>query len=495
MVLLQEVIESKPPRRKWALLVAGSQGYINYRHQADICNAYQLLRGGGLQDENIVTIMYDDVAYHQINPRPGTLINSSSGIDVYNGVPRDYVGETVNVDNLLDVFLARNQIALAAEGSGKMIDSGPEDTIFIYILGHGAPQKLFMPNGEVLDAETLQAAINLKFQQGHYKNILIFVESCYSGSMFYEILQPGMNVYAITACNPLESSYGHYFPMDGENGQPPGYKICLGDIFTSCWIERCRKEDMTTETLNRHYELVRECSLRIGKQTSPNYIQHVTQFGDLESLGNQTMATYIGGGSARKSQLAEVESVKAIKQAGLQREVELKKALSRTEKLKAEHLSKASVEYDVQVQEATCEVCKKQKQAEAVLFGKQNSVEAQKLAAEAQFFAQQQAADGELYAKKKEAEGMVAAAEAQGVYIQSLLKEFDGNYASLRDYLMISGGMFQEVAKINAGAVQGLQPKISIWTNGDGSSAGNGSPTEGGLATGVMKEIAKVYKT
>ncbi|KAI3922810.1 hypothetical protein MKW98_006941 [Papaver atlanticum] len=426
--ILQEVKESKPTGRKWALLVAGAQGYSNYRHQANICNAYQLLRGGGLLDENIVTMMYDDVAYHQMNPRPGTLINSSSGIDVYNGVPRDYVGEAVNVDNLLDVFLGRNQIALAAEGSSKMIDSGPEATIFIYISTHGAPQKLFMPNGEVLDADTLQAAINLKFQQEHYKSILIFVESCYSGSMFYEILQPGMNVYAITACNPLESSYAYYCPVNGARRQFKNWKINFSKLYTA-----------------------RDTIWRSGIPRKPD-------------------------------------------DAELQREVELKKALSQTEKLKAEYLSKASVEYDVQVQEANCELCKKQKQAEAVLFGKQNSVEAQKLAAEAQFFAQQQAADGELYTKMKEAEGMVAAAEPQGVNIQRLLQEFDGNDTSLRDYLMISGGMFQEVAKINASAVQSLQPMISIWTNGDGSSAGNGSPTEDGLATGAMKEIAKVYK-
>lgn len=26
----------------WALLVAGSKGFMNYRHQADICHAYQV---------------------------------------------------------------------------------------------------------------------------------------------------------------------------------------------------------------------------------------------------------------------------------------------------------------------------------------------------------------------------------------------------------------------------------------------------------------------
>ncbi|MCL7024352.1 hypothetical protein MKW94_011845 [Papaver nudicaule] len=211
---------------------------------------------------------------------------------------------------------------------------------------------------------------------------------------------------------------------------------------------------------------------------------------------NMKLATQKAGW-AQSAEMAQVESVKAvaIKEAELQREVELKNALTRTEKLKAEFLSKASVEYDVKVQEANWELYKKQKQAEAVLFEKQKAADAQKLVAEAQFFAKQQAADGELYAKKKEAEGIVSVAKSQGVYVQTLLQEFDGNYPQLRDYMMINGGMFQEVAKINASAVQGLQPKISIWTNGDGSSTGNGTSTGGGSASGAMGEIAGLYKT
>jgi len=34
---------------KWGLLVAGSKCYSNYRHQADVCHAYQLLKSGGLK--------------------------------------------------------------------------------------------------------------------------------------------------------------------------------------------------------------------------------------------------------------------------------------------------------------------------------------------------------------------------------------------------------------------------------------------------------------
>ncbi|GJZ53437.1 flotillin-like protein 4 [Tanacetum coccineum] len=174
---------------------------------------------------------------------------------------------------------------------------------------------------------------------------------------------------------------------------------------------------------------------------------------------------------AQNSQVAEVEAKKAValREAELQKEVEVMNALTRTEKLKAEFLSKASVEYETKVQEANWELYKKQKEAEATLYEKEK------------------AADGELYAKQKQAEGIVALAKAQGAYISTLSGALGGDYLALRDYLMINGGMYQDMAKINGDAIKGLQPKISIWTGANGSGEGGDG--------GAMKEFADVYKT
>ncbi|KAK9079512.1 hypothetical protein SSX86_001184 [Deinandra increscens subsp. villosa] len=193
---------------------------------------------------------------------------------------------------------------------------------------------------------------------------------------------------------------------------------------------------------------------------------------------------------AQDSQVAQVEAMKAValREAELQKEVEVMNALTRTEKLKAEFLSKASVDYETKVQEANWELYRKQKAAEAILYEKEKEAQAQKATAEATFYARKQVADGELYAKQKEAEGLVALAQAQGAYIKTLLGALGGNYGALRDYLMINGGMYQEIAKINGEAVKGLQPKISIWTGAGGG--GEGGDGEGG----AMKEVAGVYK-
>ena len=196
-------------------------------------------------------------------------------------------------------------------------------------------------------------------------------------------------------------------------------------------------------------------------------------------------------GWAKEAQVAEVEAQKAVamKEAQLQREVEKMNALTRTEKLKAEFLSKATVEAETKAQEANYILNQQQRAADAILYKKQKEAEATRAAAEAELYARQKAADGEFYAKKKEAEGLQALGQAQGAYLQTLLEASGHDYPATRDYMMINSGMFPEIARINAEGVRGIQPKISIWTNG--GEAADGSAGGGNAA---MKEVAGVYK-
>jgi len=137
------------------------------------------------------------------------------------------------------------------------------------------------------------------------------------------------------------------------------------------------------------------------------------------------------------------------------------------------------------VQEANSELYKRQKEAEAALFESQKKAEAQRANADAELYARQQAANSELYAKQKEAEGVATIGKAQAIYIGSILKELNHNYPALRDYLMINNGIYQEIANTNAQAVQGMQPKISIW------SGSNSAESEGGSG---LKDVAGLYR-
>ena len=142
------------------------------------------------------------------------------------------------------------------------------------------------------------------------------------------------------------------------------------------------------------------------------------------------------------------------------------------------------------VQEANWDLYKKEKAAEAALYTSLKEAEGQKANAEAAFFSRQQAADADLYAKKKEAEGIAVLAQAQGMYVSTLLKSLNGNYMALRDYMMIDKRVFQEMARVNADAIRGLQPKMSIWTGANGAGFMEGGKGGGGSS---LKDVADVY--
>ncbi|KAK8295176.1 hypothetical protein V6Z12_D05G047000 [Gossypium hirsutum] len=271
---------------RWAVLIAGSRGYENYRHQADVCHAYQLLRKCGLKDENIIVFMYDDIAYNENNPRPGIIINSPNGSDVYHGVPKDYTGDDVTVNNFFNVILG-NKAAITG-GSGKVVNSGPNDHIFIFYSDHGASGVLGMPGDSYIYANDLNWVLRKKRASGTYKSLVFYIEACESGSIFDGLLDPkGLNIYATTASNATESSWATYCP-GGQPSAPPEYDTCLGDLYSVAWIEDSDAHNLRAETLQKQYELVR--LRQVKKRTTRS---HVMQYGDI-ALSKDALFAYFG---------------------------------------------------------------------------------------------------------------------------------------------------------------------------------------------------------
>ncbi|KAL2317893.1 hypothetical protein Fmac_031769 [Flemingia macrophylla] len=271
---------------RWAILLAGSNGYWNYRHQADVCHAYQILKKGGLKDENIIVFMYDDIAYNEENPRQGVIINKPDGDDVYEGVPKDYTGEDVTANNFYAALLG-NKSALTG-GSGKVVNSGPDDHIFIYYTDHGGPGVLGMPAGPYLYASDLIEVLKEKHASGTYKNLVFYLEACESGSIFEGLLPEDINIYATTASNAEESSWGTYCPGEYPS-PPPEYTTCLGDLYSVAWMEDSDRHNLRTETLHQQYKLVKDRTLYGGSY----YGSHVMQYGDI-GFSSDVLFLYLG---------------------------------------------------------------------------------------------------------------------------------------------------------------------------------------------------------
>ncbi|CAF0822541.1 unnamed protein product [Brachionus calyciflorus] len=243
----------------WVLLVAGSNEYYNYRHQADICHAYQIVHKYGIPDERIIVMMYDDIANNSQNTMKGKIINQPGGPDVYEGVLKDYTKKLVTPDNFLKVLQGKEM----AVGSKKTIQSGPNDNIFVYFSDHGAPGIVAFPDGSALHASDLNKAILSMHANKQYKNMVFYIEACESGSMFEDLLPVNINVYATTAANSEESSYACYYDSK--------LKTYLGDLYSVNWLEDSDKEDIYTETLDEQFRLVKKLT----------NLSHAMEYGDL----------------------------------------------------------------------------------------------------------------------------------------------------------------------------------------------------------------------
>ena len=101
----------------WAVLVAGSNTYSNYRHQADIAHAYTILKSQGVPANNIIYMAYDDIANNYRNPLKGQLFNKTDGQNVYDASVVDYKGADVTAENFLSVLTGDTE----AVAGGKVL--------------------------------------------------------------------------------------------------------------------------------------------------------------------------------------------------------------------------------------------------------------------------------------------------------------------------------------------------------------------------------------
>ena len=268
-------------RKNWVLLIAGSAGYGNYRHQADVYHAYQIVHKNGIPDEQIVVMHYDDIANNSNNPVPGNVINKPGGPNVYSGVPKDYTGDDVNAETFLAVLQGdKEKVQNLLGREGKVINSGPDDYVFVNFADHGGAGILGMPSPPYLKARPLNKALKKMNEEKKFAKLTFYVEACESGSIFQDILPKDINVYVTTAANADESSWGCYCPPhDDKRG------TCLGDTYSVKWMENSDSADLHTETLQQQYEIVKN-------ETDKS---HVMQYGDL-SFTNLPVEQFMANG-------------------------------------------------------------------------------------------------------------------------------------------------------------------------------------------------------
>ncbi len=281
----------------WAVIMAGSNTYGNYRHQTDACHAYQIAKTNGIPESNIILLAYDDIAHDSRNPFPGKLFNKPTaagvpGKDVYAGCKISYKGKDVNAANFLKVLKGDTS------APGPVLKSTAQDHVFVYYTDHGGVGILGVPSGVAggyIHAADINKAIETLQSKGGYKELLFYLEACESGSIFQNLLK-APNAKAVTAANAKESSYGWYC---GSQAKVDGKSIgsCLGDEFSVKWMEDTDSASIAKETVGQQF----------SKLVSAVTKSHVQQYG-VNSFDNEPIGDFQGN-KGELSAIAKVDDI------------------------------------------------------------------------------------------------------------------------------------------------------------------------------------------
>lgn len=208
---------------RWALLVAGSTGWGDYRYEADVFAMYQRLKKHGYDDAHIVLITEDDIAYNAYNKEPGVLRTSLNGENVYDSSAIDY--------NLSELTIADLGNILKGEKSSRLqqvIGANSKDNVFIYWSSHGTQGNLEFGSTNISYEQMVEI-----LKDAPHRKMMFVLEACYSGGMG----EAGTGIPGIvylTAASPDETS--HAVEKDENLG------VFLTNDFTRSFEEMIQKD-------------------------------------------------------------------------------------------------------------------------------------------------------------------------------------------------------------------------------------------------------------
>ena len=200
---------------QYAVLVQGSDGFVNYRHQADVLSIYQSLRRGGYPDDHIILILDRAMAADPQNPEPGVVRTSPSGPDLLGGTTTgsgigaavvDYDNADLTAADVADILAGRQSDRLPA-----VVPQGEGHNVLFYWSGHGRSTSRGGTNEFVWRDTSAGRGFSARLlrqtaQQMQFRKFLVVAEPCYAECIIRNVDGlPG--VLAMSGANANEQSW------------------------------------------------------------------------------------------------------------------------------------------------------------------------------------------------------------------------------------------------------------------------------------------------
>ena len=221
------VIDYPELKDNYAVLVAASEGWQNYRHQADVLGMYHYLKGMGYDDDHIILIMADDIAHNERNPLQGVIRRELDGENLYEDVHIDYQLGDLTLNDLKQILTGE-----PSEAYPVTLGSSANDNVLFFWSGHGTQQGWKWKETENLNADFARPM----FSAMKFRKMFAIIETCYSGGVAQDCTGiPGLLM--MTAANPYETSKADAF--DNE------LQVYLSNTFTSSILSQLESNPQT----------------------------------------------------------------------------------------------------------------------------------------------------------------------------------------------------------------------------------------------------------
>lgn len=196
----QNDISYPPLNNRYAVVVGGSDTWINYRHQADALAFYQMLKSCGYDDDHIIMIMEDNIANHPNNTRPGDVRVTPDGENLYHDVKVDYHLSDISVADLSNILMGKT-----SERLKETINPTVNDNLIMFWCGHGSRNTLMWGSDSFVYGNDMKQLINNLNAGGRYRKLMFVLDACYSGTIG-EACEGIPGVLVFTAAHANESS-------------------------------------------------------------------------------------------------------------------------------------------------------------------------------------------------------------------------------------------------------------------------------------------------
>lgn len=217
---------------QWAVLICGSRGWFNYRHESDVLNMYNLLRSNGFDDDHIILIADpEEIATDSRNLYYGEIRGYPGGPNLYINPKIDYDPDDLYAKDICRILRGDEDLPVA-------LKTDEHSNILLYWSGHGEFGRFRWDSAHGdFSAEMLHNTIEEMSEMKRFRKMLICAEPCFSGSVVKQVEGvPG--VLGIASANSHESSFADVFDTS--------LSVWLSDRFSNQLIESIKKNPRQT---------------------------------------------------------------------------------------------------------------------------------------------------------------------------------------------------------------------------------------------------------